>query len=143
VLAARAPEVLAAQARRLPWSVIATAFAWRALELMEETLDRDEFVRAERIAAQAEDPAAVMAAAAPKRKFSPGYYLWVQYLLGLEVEMDAGVAVAAALAGADVAGLLAVREARLEFERLHPRCGCGRLLKHAFDKKCPECQGGS
>jgi hypothetical protein len=112
------------------------------LELMEETLDRDEFTRVERIAMQAEDPAAVLAAAAPKRKFSPGYYLWVGYLLGLEAEMQAGVAVAAALAGADVIGLLAVRDARIEFERAHPRCGCGRLLRNAWDKQCPACELG-
>jgi len=110
-----------------------------ALELMEETLGRDEFTRVERIAMQAEDPAAVLAAAAPKRQFSPGYYLWVEYLIGLEAEMQAGMAVAAALASADVTGLMAVREARMQFERAHPRCGCGRLLKNEWDKQCPAC----
>ena len=110
-----------------------------AFELMEETLSCEDLARVERIAAQSEDPAAVMAAAAPKRQFSPGYYLWVEYLLGLESEMQMGVTIAATLAGADVVGLLAVREARQEFERKHPRCRCGRALKNEWDKMCPEC----
>lgn len=111
-----------------------------ALELLEESLHAEERVRVERIAAQSADPEAVLAAAAPKRQFAAGYYLWVSYLLDLEMEMTFGVSIAATLAGADVLGLLAVREARREFEREHPQCRCGRRKKNAWDPTCGKCE---
>lgn len=121
-----------------------------AQELMEESLYREEYARTERAAAQSADPAATLAAAAPKRKFSPGYYVWVKYLLDLEMEMSLGVSpgsgVAATLAGADVAGLLAVREARRQFDNEHPQCRCGRRMKNIAERAqgvCSACKEAS
>jgi hypothetical protein len=114
-----------------------------ALELMEESLYRDEYARTERIAAQTADPAAALAAVLPKRKFSPGYYVWVSYLLDLEMEMSFGVSVAATLASADITGLFAVREARRQFENEHPACRCGRRMKGDAEKlqgMCDACK---
>jgi hypothetical protein len=111
-----------------------------ALELLEEGLHAEDRARVERIAEQSADPHDVLAAAAPKRQFAAGYYLWVSYLLDLEMEMQFGVSIAATLAGADVLGLFAVREARREFEREHPQCRCGRRKKRAWDQTCGQCE---
>ena len=113
-----------------------------ALELMEESFGGEGLARVEKIAELSADPEAVRAAAAPKRSFAAGYYMWVQYLVDLEMEMSFGVTMAATLAGADVAGMLAVRAAKREFEGKHPQCRCGRRKKNAWDQSCGQCEQG-
>ena len=75
----------------------------------------------------------------PPLTLSPGYYRRAEYLLWLEKCKSAGLAEGAfTLAEAD--GLIAVAEARAEFERNHPPCGvCGARQETPFATSCCKC----
>lgn len=114
-----------------------------ALELMEEALDAPQRKANEQLAEYAADPEQLRAAAAPKRTLSPGYYLWLGYVAEAIAEpLEAGVAFREADMGVDeVSALLILSEARAKFHLLHPPCnGCGKPLRHEWDKTCNDCQ---
>jgi hypothetical protein len=75
----------------------------------------------------------------PPLTLSPGYYKRAEYLLWLEKCKKSGLASGDfSLAEAD--GLMAVAEARAEFERNHPPCGvCGALQDSPFAPSCHKC----
>jgi hypothetical protein len=75
----------------------------------------------------------------PPLTLSPGYYRRAEYLLWLEKCKNAGLMTSGfTLAEAD--GLLAVAEARGQFERNHPPCGiCGALQETPFATSCCKC----
>lgn len=109
-----------------------------ALEMLTDSLYVEERQRALRIADQSADPQAVRAAAAPKREFACGYYGWVTYLFRLEAQIQVGIQ--ARFTAADLIGLMALREARMQFESEHPRCRCGRRKKNAWNPTCGSCE---
>jgi hypothetical protein len=108
-----------------------------ALEMLTEFLYTEERRRTRRIAEQSADPQAVLAAV-PKREFACGYYLWVTYLFGVEARMQLGIHTE--LTAADATGLLALGEARREFEREHPLCRCGRRMKNDVERVTGMCR---
>ena len=114
-----------------------------ALELLEESLHSEGLERAERAAAQSDDPERVLAAAAAPRRLAAGYYVWVDYLAGLETEIAAGIGASAGeLPGVDLAGVMELRAARRQFDAEHPRCRrCGKRLANAWQSACPGCEG--
>jgi hypothetical protein len=75
----------------------------------------------------------------PPLTLSPGYYKRAEFLLWLEEQKKVGVT------GGDwqlseAEGLVAVAQARQEFERLHPACGtCGALQDGQFSTSCCRC----
>ncbi len=75
----------------------------------------------------------------PPLTLSPGYYKGAEYLLWLEKAKATGLTQGAfSLAEAD--GLIAVADARREFERNHPPCGvCGALQESPFATGCHKC----
>jgi hypothetical protein len=75
----------------------------------------------------------------PPLTLSPGYYRRAEFLLWLEKRKEQGL-VAAPWLLAESDGLVAVAEARGEFERLHPSCGvCGALQESQFATSCCGC----
>ncbi len=69
---------------------------------------------------------------------SPGYYARLEYLLELEEMVAAGVKVD--LYADEVAGLAAIRRARAEFSKEHPRCeACGEPQWSRFVQRCHSC----
>jgi len=87
----------------------------------------------------ADDGGERMFGSLPPLTLSPGYYKRGEYLLWLEKCKSAGLAMGAfTMAEAD--GLLAVAEARSQFERNHPPCGiCGALQETPFATSCCKC----
>jgi hypothetical protein len=79
---------------------------------------------------------------APSRTLSPGYYDRCVYLLDLGSAIEAGVQYGAGqLRRDDVAGLLAVKRAKAEFEQEHPSCpSCGTRQDNRFMDKCKSCR---
>jgi len=75
----------------------------------------------------------------PPLTLSPGYYKQAGYLLWLEKCKSTGLATGEfTLAEAD--GLIAVAEARAQFERNHPPCGvCSALQDSPFATSCHKC----
>jgi hypothetical protein len=75
----------------------------------------------------------------PPLTLSPGYYKRAEFLLWLEEQKKVGVATTDwTLSEAD--GLVAVAQARREFERNHPPCGvCGALQDSPFAVSCCKC----
>jgi hypothetical protein len=74
----------------------------------------------------------------PPLTLSPGYYKRAEYLLWLEKCKDGGLLdQMGGLTMAEADGLLAVAEARNEFERNHPPCGvCGARQETPFATSC-------
>jgi hypothetical protein len=114
-----------------------------ALEMMEEALDAPQREANENLAEFTADPEQLLAAAAPKRTLSPGYYMWLGYIAeAIAQPLEAGIAFRDADLGADeLAGLTILSEARAKFRRMHPPCGgCGKPLRYEWDKTCNDCQ---
>ena len=75
----------------------------------------------------------------PPLTLSPGYYKCAEYLLWLEKCKNTGLA-QSDFTMAEASGLMAVAEARAEFERNHPPCGvCGALQESVFATTCCKC----
>jgi hypothetical protein len=75
----------------------------------------------------------------PQLTLSPGYYKCAEYLLWLEKCKNSGL-VESAFSMAEGQGLMAVADARREFERNHPPCGvCGALQESPFSVSCCKC----
>lgn len=114
-----------------------------ALELMEEAMDAPERERLERLAAMAKNSEAVLRDIPERRTLSPGYYMWITYVVEAIVgPMESGVAFREAdLRVEEVLGLTALREARMRFRKEHPPCrDCGKALPNAGVKQCAECE---
>jgi hypothetical protein len=113
-----------------------------ARELFDEQFHEQENERAreaERIAGNA--PAAkARRHAKGERTLSPGYYDRVGYLLDLDAIVSGGFQLSLDQVDAsEVQGLMAVREARAEWQAQHPSCGrCGRRNER-FAMKCRDC----
>lgn len=77
----------------------------------------------------------------PALTLSPGYYKQAEYLLWLEKCKNAGLTEAmGGLTMSEADGLLAVADARAEFERNHPPCGmCGARQENPFATSCCKC----
>jgi hypothetical protein len=77
----------------------------------------------------------------PPLTLSPGYYKRAEYLLWLEKCKNGGLLEEmGGLTMAEADGLLAVADARAEFERNHPPCGvCGALQESPFATSCCKC----
>ncbi len=75
----------------------------------------------------------------PPLTLSPGFYRRSDYLLWLERAKKSGL-VQEEFSLAEAEGLMAVAEARSEFERNHPPCGvCGALQDSPFAGSCHKC----
>jgi hypothetical protein len=75
----------------------------------------------------------------PALTLSPGYYKQAESLLWLEKAKKTGLT-GEPFTMAEADGLVAVAEARAEFERNHPPCGiCGALQDSAFSTSCHKC----
>lgn len=75
----------------------------------------------------------------PPLTLSPGYYKRAEYLLWLDKIRNAGIT-RDGYTLAEAEGLVAVVEARAEFERNHPPCGiCGALQETPFATSCCKC----
>jgi hypothetical protein len=115
-----------------------------AVEMLTESLYVEERKRTLRAIEQSADPAAALKTAALDRKFACGYYIWVAYLFGIEDRIQAGISVE--LTAADATGLLALREARRQFDTEYPQCRCGRRMKNVAEKAqgmCTACKEAS
>jgi hypothetical protein len=77
----------------------------------------------------------------PPLTLSPGYYKRAEYLLWLDKCKSTGCSIRwAATRWPRRTGLLAVAEARGQFERKHPPCGvCGALQETPFATSCCKC----
>jgi len=114
-----------------------------AAEMLEDAFEAPQREENERIAAMSSDPEAVLRATLPKRSLSPGYYLWLVFLIeAVEQPMEAGVVMSEAHLGAEeLLGLQVLRGARAEFRRKHPPCRrCGTPLRYEHQETCNECQ---
>jgi len=115
-----------------------------ALELLEESLESEERERIERLAEGAANAEAMRASLRAKRTLSPGYYIWLGFLLEeIEQPMSAGLSFRAAdLDAEEMAGLRALHEARSDFRKAHPPCRvCGRPLHDSgFSSMCEACE---
>ncbi len=75
----------------------------------------------------------------PTLTLSPGYYKRAEYLLWLEKCKNTGLA-DGDFTLAESEGLMAVAEARAQFERNHPPCGvCSALQDSPFSTSCHKC----
>jgi hypothetical protein len=75
----------------------------------------------------------------PPLTLSPGYYRRAEYLLWLEKCKKTGLA-SGDFSLSESDGLMAVAEARAEFERGHPPCGvCSALQDSPFATSCHKC----
>jgi len=114
-----------------------------ALELLEEAFDAPQREANERLAERAENPEQLLAAAAPTRVLSPGYYMWLGYVAeSIAQPLEAGIAFRDAdLLADEITTLTILNEARAKFRRMHPPCsGCGKALRNEWDKTCNDCQ---
>jgi len=114
-----------------------------AAELMEEIFEAPQRERNEKLAESCADPEIILRASLPKRSLSPGYYLWLEFLVtAIEMPREAGVIFRESdLSMEEVIGLGILREAREEFRKKHPSCkGCGAPLQNEWDKACNNCQ---
>jgi hypothetical protein len=114
-----------------------------ALELMEEALEAPQREANERLAERVGDPERLLAAAAPDRALSPGYYMWLGYVAeSIAQPLEAGIAFRDAdLLADEITTLTILNEARAKFRRMHPPCsGCGKPLRNEWDKTCNDCQ---
>lgn len=114
-----------------------------AAELLEDSFDAAQRDRNARLAEQSADPEVLLRASQPRRTLSPGYYMWLEYVVvAIEQPLEAGVTFCESGIGADeLIGLQVIREARAEFRRNHPPCrGCGTLMHNSWDKACNDCQ---
>ncbi|MGO8759364.1 MAG: hypothetical protein ACLQG3_14690 [Terracidiphilus sp.] len=77
----------------------------------------------------------------PGITLSPGYYKRAEYLLWLEKCKSTGLLdQMGGLTMPEADGLMAVAEARAEFERNHPPCGvCGARQESPFATSCCKC----
>lgn len=77
----------------------------------------------------------------PRRKLSPGYYVFAQHLLALDGERRAGITFRPCdLTHFEAAGFVAVVQARGGFEHRHPACtGCGARQENRFSMECVGC----
>jgi hypothetical protein len=114
------------------------------LELLEESMDAPERERNERFAEMAANPEALLNNMPVRRTVSPGYYLWiVEYLQKAIVgPLELGVTISESdLTAEEIAGLGALRAARMDFRQKHPPCaGCGRPLADSMSRTCNDCQ---
>ncbi len=113
-----------------------------AAEMFEESLDAGQREKNERVAAMSSDPELVLRAAPSTRTLTPGYYLWLVYVIETIWEpMEDGISISASELDADeIQTLHILRQARAEFQRKHPPCnGCGAPLRNAWDKTCGDC----
>jgi hypothetical protein len=113
-----------------------------AAELLEDELDAPQREKNEKLAEQSGDPELVLRASRSKRTLSPGYYMWLDFVvLAIEEPLAAGIVLNESRLDADeLLGLQIVRQARAEFRRNHPPCqGCGTPLRMPWDKCCSEC----
>jgi hypothetical protein len=86
-----------------------------------------------------EEQGARMFGSLPALTLSPGFYRRADYLLWLERAKKAGL-VEEEFSLAEAEGLMAVAEARAQFERNHPPCGaCGALQDSPFAGSCHKC----
>lgn len=114
-----------------------------AAELLEDSFDAPQRERNLQLAEQAADPEPILRAAQSKRSLSPGYYMWLDFIVeNIEMPLEAGIAFSESRMDADeLLGLQVVRHARAEFRRAHPPCrGCGTPLRMEWDKLCSECK---
>jgi hypothetical protein len=75
----------------------------------------------------------------PALTLSPGYYKAAEYLFWLEKCKKTGLA-EGAFTLPEAEGLMALGEARAEFERNHPPCGvCSALQDSPFATSCHKC----
>ncbi len=97
---------------------------------LDELTDRISAKEAERIRADE-----------PLREISPGYYTRAGYLLELANTLELGISFPPdCFTQADIAGMVAVKRARLEFEREHPPCPrCGERQDNPHQTKCHAC----
>jgi tRNA(Ile2) C34 agmatinyltransferase TiaS len=75
------------------------------------------------------------------RTLAAGYYDRVEHLLNLQAATSVGIAVTLAdVDDSEIHGLIAVRAAKVEFQRDHPACPyCGAARITPFDMKCRSC----
>ena len=75
----------------------------------------------------------------PALTLSPGYYRRAECLVWLERAKKAGL-INGEFTLDEAEGLIAVNEARADFERNHPPCGiCGALQESTFATSCCKC----
>ena len=87
----------------------------------------------------ADDGGERMFGSLPPLTLSPGYYKRADYLLWLDKCKSTGLAMGGYTL-AEAEGLMAVAEARGQFERQHPPCGvCGALQETPFATSCCKC----
>jgi hypothetical protein len=119
------------------------------LEVMEEAAAEPRRQKTLALAQQASNRARLVESLSPARTLSQGYYSRAEYLFWLRQVLDLGAEIPASELRADeLSGLMALEQARGEFERTHVgcpacgaankrgafRCGCGEELK-ARNKK--------
>ncbi len=115
-----------------------------ALEILERSLRARDL---DRILAQADRDDApgrharrmdLLESLAPASSLSPGYGLFIAYLMWLEQMIEAGAAFT--LKAEEAEGLRSLRAARIEFQRAHPACpACGAPQDHKFARSCRDC----
>jgi hypothetical protein len=113
------------------------------LELMEEAADAPRREKTLALAQHAANSARLMESVSPQRSLSAGYYSRAEYLFWLERALDAAPGLwprNEGLRADELAGLMAMENARAEFERAHVACpACGALNKRgAFRCSCGE-----
>lgn len=109
-----------------------------AVEYLEECVTADERERRWQKSHTAANRDELQQQLAPRRTLAEGYYARVGYLLDLQEMIEIGLQFRTAdLKHKELAGLMAMRDARAEFEQRWPACGCGtRNIKLS-----PKCRG--
>ena len=106
-------------------------------ELLEQGFARARVTRS--LDDSTEDGADRIFQSLPPLTLSPGYYKRAEYLLMLEKMKAAGLLTAEFTLG-ESDGLIAVAEARTNFERNHPPCGiCSAFQDSPFATSCNKC----
>lgn len=114
-----------------------------AIELLDEAFEAPERERIERIAEMSSNPEEVLRASAPKRSLSPGYYLWLGFVIEeVERPLNAGIAFREEeLTAEELLGLKIMLAAREGFRRKHPPCRrCGTPVRNEWEKLCAGCE---
>src|SRR5438046_2617345 len=94
-----------------------------ALELLEEVFAEPENERLQRSGEQDANADQILAGIVSTRSLGEGYYMRIGYLLELEAMMEVGIALRPEnVEYREMRGLIALREARMEFKRIHPPC---------------------
>ena len=109
-----------------------------AIEVLEESFERGRIEHA--MAGANEDTRGRLLASVSRPSSAAGYLRWCDHLWALEAQGKAGISLAG-ITAFEAAGLVAIAEARREWEFKHPECSrCKARQSTRFGTQCEACK---